>query len=84
MLSDRRKLYTVPMSVDEEFLQHLDHVKQLPDIQKSLNVNSDDIYKALPALNEPHFSYKHLTVVVFATGSEDRVFTFRIVKIRII
>ena len=83
-LSARRKFYTVTMENGEKMLTYLNRVKQLAATLKSMSVEIDDQELAMAALNGLPASYESLIVALDALGNDKTVFTFDLVKSRLL
>ena len=83
-LSARRNFYTVTMENGEKMLTYLNRVKQLAAILKSRSVEIDDKEMAMAALNGLPASYESLIVALDALGSDEKCFTFELVKSRLL
>ena len=83
-LSARRKFYTVTMQTGEKVLTYLNRVKQLAATLKSMNVEIDDQEIAMAALNGLPSSYESLIIALDALGNDEKVFTFDLVKSRLL
>ena len=83
-LSARRKFYTVTMEKGEKMLSYLNRVKQLAATLKSMSVDIDDKELAMDALNRLPAIYENLIVALDAVGNDEKMFTFDLVKSRIL
>jgi len=72
------------MENGEKMLTYLNRVKQLAAILKSRSVEIDDKEMAMAALNGLPASYESLIVALDALGSDEKCFTFELVKSRLL
>lgn len=83
-LSARRSFYTAEMKYDEKVLQFANRIRQMASTLKSMDVDINDKEMAMTFLNGLPESYDGLISALDALGNEDKIFTFDLVKSRVL
>ena len=83
-LAARRNFYTVTMESGEKMLAYLNRVKQLAAVLKSMSVTIEDKEIGMVALNGLPPKFDGLIVALDALGSDDKNFSFDLVKSRLL